>query len=376
MGRAAALLFAFLLFSLPVKAKAVEPIPDKPFIGYLEVYDDDYENYDVDGDTNSDRHRDPKNSLFAKVQPGVNMVNLAFLVPDYSTNKKGTLNGIPYSEKFLKRAVAAFHKQHPGVPVMISVGGGGPPITAAWAHFDPKAVAKLVRDTGLDGVEIDYERETIGCHHNMQGAEATVRCDTDEPLTQVIHSMRQALPRPAILSLATYGDAAYPVPPDKQAQDVAGMAINPLKRVGRDLDLVNIMGYGGDMGNKWDSKAAFLAFRKLFPGKLTMGVSVPQDRDRPFVSLQQQTDLASFINQQPNAGMMLWNLNNEGWTIGPNTAEHPSADMLVQAICEELHTETCPQKVESGPCPGQGQVAPPVSQSDWFQEAVRKIPGK
>jgi hypothetical protein len=94
------------------------------------------------------------------------------------------------------------------------------------------------------------------------------------------------------------------------------------------------------------------------------------------VNLQQMSDLAAFIKGQPDAGMMLWNLQNEGWTLGPNTPEHPSADMIVQAVCEQFQTPGCPQKTGVESCPQSNPAAPPVSQSDWFQEAVRKIPTK
>jgi hypothetical protein len=371
MGVRSLIVLSFVLLSFTARAADHLPIPQKPFVGYVEAYDDDYVN--AGGDKIEDSRRDPQNSMFGRVQPGINLINLAFLTPDYSTHpKKNQISGLPYSEKFMKRAVAWFHKEHPGVPVIISLGGGDSSLAAAWAHYDPKAIAKLVHDTGLDGVDIDYELEEKECHHVMHGSQLGVACSTDDKLTDIIHSMRQAMRRPAILSLTPYGHAAYI---DDLSGEAAGMVINPLKRVGKDLDMINIMAYG-DHTQTYDQKDEFRAFRKVFSGKITIGVSVPQDRDRPFVNLKQMSDLAAFIKNQPEAGMMLWNLQNEGWTLGPNTPEHPSADMIVQAVCEQFQTPGCPQKTVVDHCPPLNPAPPPLDQSDWFQDAVQKIPEK
>lgn len=332
----AVIILTCVLTLLPGRASAdsQKQLPDKVFAAYLELYTDT-------------EKQDPAKTALAHVPPGVSVLNLAFLAED--AHYDGSLNltrtglpqnGVPYDGALLKQAIALAHQKNKNLKILISVGGGAPDRKdETWKGFDPHSIAQFVRDFGLDGVDIDFEPREVNCQPHGK----SMSCNTDKQIIQMIRKMRSALPRPAVLSMAVYGNGAYGVGKFKDSASNSwrgeprgrGMLVKPLREVGRKLDMVNVMSY--DMAADYDPQEAMRAYRQIYRGTLTLGVEVPPEPIHHLSMPELKSDIG-FVKDGGADGIMLWSLQ------GPNgdaADANPSAQMIVSGVCAEHLTAGC-----------------------------------
>ena len=146
-----------------------------------------------------------------------------------------TFNGVRVDNKDRLRAIVALKKQKPSLQVLLSVGGWGSGRFSEMADDEACRLAfaadcaRVVREFGLDGIDIDWEYPT----QNSAGISSSPR-DTDN-FTLLMRDLRQALGPDKALTLATVCSAKY----------MDFKAFLPY------VDFVNIMAYdmGGQQGH-------------------------------------------------------------------------------------------------------------------------------
>lgn len=143
-----------------------------------------------------------------------------------------TFNGVRVDNEERLRAIVALKKQKPSLQVMLSVGGWGSGRFSEMADNEANRLAfaadcaRVVKEFGLDGIDIDWEYPT----QNSAGISSSPR-DT-ENFTLLMRDLRQALGANKTLTLATVCSAQY----------MDFKAFLPY------IDFVNIMAY--DMGGQ------------------------------------------------------------------------------------------------------------------------------
>lgn len=196
---------------------------------------------------------------------GYNTVLLSFIQPD--TTYTGGLTfegtGLQFSSEpqVIKDAIAALRSK--GVKVLLAVGGA---TYHNWAGLNPAGVAAFVNEFSLDGIDIDFEPSDPACAPNGDGS---IVCGSDELYISVTRQLRDAIPRPAMVTLATwsvgaYGEGAF-AEAAPQGSPYTGVAIRMLREVGDLLDQVQVMAY--DAGDSYDAKVAYDAYRAVYSGK-------------------------------------------------------------------------------------------------------------
>jgi len=299
--------------------------PKKLFVGYFETWSEK-------------RKQDAKDTGLARLPPYVNVVNVAFMLPNnkYSGNLDLKSAGIdlPYDGNEAKTAIALLKAKNPETKVLISVGGAS---YTGWDKFNEAGVAKLVKDLGLDGVDIDYEPENCNCIQH----DGDVSCPTDPQYIDVIQRMRKALPRPYILSIAGWSDGAYgqgDFQNDQPQDEFTGLAGKMLRKTVSALDMIHIMSY--DAGTDLDPKRAYWAYKSLFSGKVTIGIEIPPEAwgDHRY-TMSQVYDLCDFANDNDGAGLMLWSLQQK--PHGAVTANNSNAQLVAQGACWRMGLANC-----------------------------------
>lgn len=282
---------------------------------------------------------DPMQTALARVPSYINMVNLAFMKPDavYAgrLNLQGTGLQFAYDGRMLKRAIAALRKKCPRTRILISVGGEA---YTNWGSYHPQAVARFVKDFGLDGIDIDFESDSPGC---SQGNDGHIHCRTDALLISAVRSTRRLLPRPAILSATGWSVGAYGEGPWQNAQPQSpwtGMMLSLFRSsAAADLDLLNIMSY--DATDRYDPKQALAAYQHYFKGRAVLGIeSPPEDTGGHVYSLAAVRDLTKVVIDKHAAGIMLWSIGKQ--TSNPSPA-NPNVQMIAQQVCRDFHLGGC-----------------------------------
>jgi len=301
--------------------------PNKLFVGYFETWSEQWK-------------QNPADTTLARTPAYVNVVNLAFMLPDskYSGNLDLYSAGIdfPYDGNTAKQAIAVLKQNNPDTKVLISVGGA---TYTNWNAFNENAVALLVRDLGLDGVDIDFEPSYSGCIQH----DGDVSCSTDQQYIDIIRRTRNALPRPYIVSIAGWSIGAYGQGDYQDAQPQGGntgLNVNMLRQAGDALDWIHIMSY--DASNALDPVQAFNAYRSLFSGAITIGIEVPPEAWGGHVyTIDQVNSLADYVNNNGGAGLMLWSLQQK--PNGAVTDDNPNAQLIAQAACNKFGLPNCNQ---------------------------------
>jgi hypothetical protein len=309
------LLWALLAFALPASA---EPLR---FAGYHETW--------IEPATT-----DPGATRLAQLPAGLDLVMLAFARPDLAyagdLDLRGTGLGFPFGGGVARDAVAALRRRLPQTRVLLSLGGATYP---NWDALDVAAVARLVRDLGLDGADVDFEPRDPDCRR----ASGRIRCASDTRFIAIVAALRQALPRPAMLAVAGWSVGAFGEGAWREARPASahtGSALALLRSpAARDIDLVSIMAY--DAGPGLDPAEAFRAYRAIFPGPLLLGVSV---QDTPLPASQRLAQVEGLARRVARAGggMMLYSLQ---MTSHHDRRGAPFAAAMARAICRGL--ETC-----------------------------------
>lgn len=283
----------------------------------------------------------PRLSKLAQLPPGIDVAAIAFVKPDLKfdgTSLDGTGLTLPpnWNAKLLADSVAAFRQTHPKAKILLSVGGSV--YNKSWSEFAARPLLKLVQALGVDGVDLDFEPANPGCGR----AGATFTCASEADWARIIRQTRDILPRPAIIaaqgwSVGAYGVGAFAgdVPASPFTGSMLWLARLP---EAKEIDILAIMAY--DAGPKFVPERAFDAYRAVWPGRLLLGVDVPEeDSVSPPFSVPRLKQLARQQAGNGLGGIMLWTATAE-LKAGPSLTR-PDGEIAAGAICEGLGRDGC-----------------------------------
>ncbi|MEH2433027.1 MAG: glycoside hydrolase family 18 protein [Nostoc sp.] len=285
---------------------------------------------------------DPKKLQLANIAPYVNMVIVSFLKPDatYEGGNKLSGTGLDFSVDgvVVKDAIAYLKSKNPNTKVLVAVGGA---TYQNFAALNTKAIADVVKDFGFDGVDIDYEPFNNGQCSSTNGQ---VTCTTDDEYRRIVNEIRQALPRPYLVTVAAWSVGAYGEGQWTDAKPKAaltGLLLNLLRSPEAGyIDQLNVMSY--DASPEYDPKVALTAYQNYFKGNIVMGVEVPPEGWGGHVyTIPEVRNLAQAVVDSNAAGMMLWSLQKQ--PEGTPTDTSPNAQIMAQAICQTLSLGNCEQ---------------------------------
>lgn len=165
-----------------------------------------------------------------------------------------TFDGVTIDNENRLRQIVALKSSKPGLKIMLSIGGWGSGRFSEMAANDAFRLAfakdckRVVKEFGLDGIDIDWEYPTSAA------ANISASPDDTKNFTLLMRDIRKQIGKKKLLTLATVASAQY----------IDFKAILPY------IDFVNIMSY--DMGNAPKHHAA------LYPsgntGRLTAHTAV------------------------------------------------------------------------------------------------------
>jgi chitinase len=285
----------------------------------------------------------PYATTLAAVPGYVKVLGLAFASPAMTYHGDLDLSGTGLSYQFsgqvLRDSIALLKKRNPRTQILLSVGGGNE--APHWPRLNETAIAQLVRDLGLDGVDVDFEPTNPGC---VRGPTQKMSCASDADWIAYVQRMRRVLPRPYLLavdgwSVGAYGEAGF-----KEAQptgsrytgEMLGLLRSP---VAAQIDLVIIMGY--DTRSGYDPMTAVAAYRAHWQGPMVLGVETAFKGGRgPYLTLAETEDLARRANHDWRTGMLVYSLLEP---VDPSVIarEHNGGRKVIQAACRGLGLSPC-----------------------------------
>ena len=128
------------------------------------------------------------------------MVIVSFMRPDatYEGGNKLAGTGLDFSADgvVVKDAIAYLKSKNPDTKVLVTVDGA---TYHNFAALKTKAIADVIKDFRFDGVDIDYEPFNNGQCSSTNGQ---VTCTTDAEYLRIVNQIRQALPRPYLVTVA------------------------------------------------------------------------------------------------------------------------------------------------------------------------------
>jgi len=271
----------------------------------------------------------------------ISVVDLAFVRPDlvYPGRLDITQTGLEYNVagQILHDAIALLKSRHPDTRVLLSLGGA---VYRNWSALNVDDLARLVNDLGADGVDIDFEARLPGCNADGGGR---IHCGTDETWERIIHQIRKALPRPALLTAAVWSVGAYGEDEFRLTQPVSpytGFMLGVLRSpAASDLDLLSIQAY--DAGPRYDPLQAWRAYRTVWKGPLALGLAVQRSGGAgPFPTEAETERLAETVAADPQGGMMIYPMLGipDG---GRGSARLPDGFGLAKAMCRGMKLTGC-----------------------------------
>ncbi len=311
-----------------------EPPPPPPnsskiFVGYFQSWSEKWGS-------------EPNQLQLANLPSYVNMVIVSFIKPDatYSGNLNLANTGLQFSAdgSVVKGAIALLKQRNPNTKVLVAVGGAS---YKNFANLNTGAIASVVKDFGFDGVDIDYEPDETAKCSSVNGK---VSCTSDAEYRQIVNEIRQALPRPYLVTLAAWSIGAYGEGQWASSQPqgaLIGLLLNLLQSPDADkIDQLNVMSY--DASPAYNPQEALAAYQNYFKGKIVMGVEVPPEAWGGHVyTLPEVRNLCNAVRQTNAAGMMLWSLQKQ--PNGTPSDSNPSAQMIAKEICQQLSLGNCEQ---------------------------------
>ena len=305
--------------SPPAPPPSPVPPSDREYVGYFQTWSMNWAS-------------DPAKTSLANLPAYFTQVVLSFMKPDATYSGGLTLanTGIQFSSdaQVIKDAIKLLKQRNPNTKVLVAVGG------ATYTNFgslNMNAIVKFVNEFGLDGVDIDFEPSNPSC----QVSATAVSCTTDDLFTSVVRQMREALPRPKLLTCAVFSVGAYGLGEWANAQppsQYTGVSINMLNAVGSQLDQLNVMSY--DAGTTYNPVEALEAYSYYFSGPVTLGVEVPPEAwGGSVLTLEDLNQLTSAVVSRGTAGMMLWSIQKQSSGITPT--------QVSQTICTNLGLQEC-----------------------------------
>ena len=314
-----------MLAAAPGAARADGP---RPFLAYLASW----------SEVATDK---PDDTVLARLPGYLSHVALGFVKPDlvYSgdLDLSRTGLGLPYPGTVLKGAIARLKARHPDTKVLLAVGGWG---FFGWDARNFEALARLVRDLGADGVDLDYETADSGCARTPDGR---IACRDDARSIAVLKDLRAALPRPLVVTLAgwsvgAYGEGRFAASEPRFGPFVGMMRAMLKSPAAQGLDLVSVMSY--DAGPAYRPEEAFRAYRSLWSGPLALGIQVmPSESGGPRFTVDRTVRLLTQAMADPKAGAMLYGIGLV--PPGPPGPDNPDYRSLALAICVTLGLSGC-----------------------------------
>ena len=317
-GRGAALVSACLTASLLAAAAFAQPgpgratLPRHPVMTYHESW------WERAGATGRDL-------ALAKIPLSVDVVALAFAKPDlvYAGDLELRATGLEYRAhgRVVRDAIAALRRNNPRIRVLLSVGGAA---YTGWDRLDEHAVARLVRDLAVDGVDIDFEPPKPGC---VPGP----ACASDGQWRDYVRRLRQVLPRPALLSVSAWSVGAYgqgrwtdSLPPSPWFGSMVNLLRSPEAGL---LDMVSVAAYGA--GPRYQPVEAFAAYRSLWPGPLLLGIEgPPATGGGPPATATTASNMARQVGTDSLGGLMIYS-----WLGKPAGDGPPAGEALAASAC-------------------------------------------
>ena len=284
---------------------------------------------------------DAQGTRLARLPSYLDFVFLAFARPDsvyddtFDLTRTGL--GFPFDGRTARSAVLTLRRRNPAIRILLSIGGS---TYKNWNRLNAAAIGRVVVDLGLDGIDVDYEPANAGCGHDDAGA---VHCEFDEEFIAIVTELRNAIPRPAILSVAgwsvgAFGEGAWRdmVPRSRYT----GMAIKLLHSPAAGaIDFMSIMAY--DAGPAYDPKVAEDAYRALYDGPLLLGLSV-YDETRGRTGATMNPETLTRYGDVGRSGFMLYSLEMTSPVDRPG---HRRAAEFVKQICFHLGRGNCDEEV-------------------------------
>lgn len=288
---------------------------------------------------------DPAKTRLARLPGYITHVMVGIARPDltYAGNLdiSGTGWRFPFSGQVLKGAIDELRRRHPHMRIMLAVGGWN---QFNWDNRNFGALARLVKDLGADGVDLDYETPGSGC---ARGPDGRVSCTDDARFIAVFEDLRRTFPRPYEVSVAgwsvgAYGEGAFAASEPRYGPYVGMMLALLRSPAAAGIDLISIMSY--DTIPRYRPEEAFRAYRALWSGPLAMGFQVlpPQNGTRR-PGLDRVLQLLAGVREDPLGGAMIYALGLK--PPGPPGPDNPDDIMLTQAICLGLSLKDCAQPV-------------------------------
>ncbi|MBW4670302.1 MAG: hypothetical protein KME60_23530 [Cyanomargarita calcarea GSE-NOS-MK-12-04C] len=303
------------------------PNEGKLFVGYFQSWSEKWGS-------------EPNQLQLANLPSYVNMVIVSFMKPDatYGGNLSLAGTGLDFSAdgSVVKGAIALLKQRNPNTKVLVAVGGA---TYHNFAGLNVGAIASVVKDFGFDGVDIDYEPfNTAQC----SSTNGKISCTSDTEYRRIVNEIRQALPRPYLVTLAAWSIGAYGEGEwtnSKPQGALTGLLLNLLQSSDANkIDLLNVMSY--DASPEYKPQEALVAYQNYFKGKIVMGVEVPPEGWGGHIyTIPEVRNLVNAVREKNAAGMMLWSIQKQ--PNGTPSDNNPSAQMIAKEICQQLSLGNC-----------------------------------
>lgn len=287
----------------------------------------------------------PAATRLARLPGYITHVALGFAKPDMTyaggLDLAGTGLQFPYSGQVLKGAIAELRHRHPAMKVLVSVGGWG---HFGWDRRNFDGLARLVKDLGADGVDLDYETADAGCARTGDGR---IACADDARSIAVLEDLRRALPRPYTVTVAgwsvgAYGEGAFAAAEPRYGPYVGMMLAMLRAPAAAGIDLVSVMAY--DAGPRFRPEEAFRAYRHYWKGPLALGIQVlPPTAGGERFTIARTARVLSAVQGDPMGGAMLYGIGLQ--PPGPPGPDNPDDAALAVTICATLDLADCTQPV-------------------------------
>ena len=289
----------------------------------------------------------------AKIPAYIGIIPIAFAKPDSvytagSYNYTGAGLGINATKDVTLGAIKL--AQAKGQKLLLSVGGATYPNFGA---INVPALMNLVKDLGIDGIDLDYEADTAGCSNLNTNS---LSCPTDSQMINIINHLRSGLDQlqastgkkmyltAAVWSIGAYGTQGYPTTQYGPVGSKTALWVNPLKQVGSKFDMLFLMSY--DAGNAsttgYKPLDALKAYKALYSGPVYLGVEVPPEAWGGNVTTPDQAvSYATSAAQLGGAGTMIWALQVQGTANGVSV----NSMSYLQPICRLYNLTNCDEAI-------------------------------
>lgn len=248
---------------------------------------------------------------------------LSFVKPDavYQGNLDLSTTGLnlPYSGHTLKEAVKTAKQKNPSLRVLLAVGGA---TYHHWESLNAGALAQLVVDLELDGLDIDYEAPEPNA----------------DLVNAVTEKLRNALPDNKELTMAVMHVCAYGRDEWVQSQPTGSIWTGFLHEILpalNNVNMINVMSY--DAGSSYDVIEAYEAFSFYYNGIIAMGMQVPPEAWGEHIWTVNKVEVvAEQLLKTKIDGFMLWSMHKDNEEASDTDPNFPSANLLATSACNSL----------------------------------------